>query len=64
MGWVTSLRNGPTGVGYTFECLLNKKEDTFYLVIPFGSTEKSSNKILQVYSPFNASSLFFINSWI
>jgi len=31
MGWVTSLRNGPTGVGYTFECLLNKKEDNLQL---------------------------------
>lgn len=27
LGWIKSLRNGPTGVGYTFECLLNKKED-------------------------------------
>ena len=26
-GWIKSLRNGPTGVGYTFESLLNKKED-------------------------------------
>ncbi len=27
LGWVESKRNGPTGVGYTFETLLNKKED-------------------------------------
>ena len=26
-GWIKSLRNGPTGIGYTFETLLNKKED-------------------------------------
>ena len=26
-GWVKSLRKGPTGVGYTFETQLNKKED-------------------------------------
>jgi len=26
-GLIKSLRNGPTGVGYTFETLLNKKED-------------------------------------
>ena len=25
--WIKSLRNGPTGIGYTFETLLNKKED-------------------------------------
>lgn len=31
MGWVQSLRNGPTGVGYTFETLLNKKEDNLQL---------------------------------
>jgi len=27
LGFVESLRDGPTGVGYTFETLLNKKED-------------------------------------
>lgn len=27
MGLVKCLRNGPTGIGYTFETLLNKKED-------------------------------------
>lgn len=27
MGWIVSMRNGPTGVGYTFESLLNKKEN-------------------------------------
>ena len=27
MGLVKSLRKGPTGIGYTFETLLNKKED-------------------------------------
>ena len=26
-GWVKSLRKGATGIGYTFECLINKKED-------------------------------------
>ena len=25
--WIPSRRNGPTGIGYTFEYLLNKKED-------------------------------------
>lgn len=27
MGLIESLRKGSTGIGYTFECLLNKKED-------------------------------------
>lgn len=27
MGWVKSLRKGPTGVGYTFESLIGKGED-------------------------------------
>ncbi len=27
MGLVKCLRNGPTGVGYTFETLINKEED-------------------------------------
>ena len=27
LGWIKSMRKGPTGVGYTFEELLNKKED-------------------------------------
>ena len=31
MGWVSSLRSGQTGVGYTFETLLNKKEDNLQL---------------------------------
>lgn len=26
-GWIRSLRDGPTGIGYTFECLLNKPEE-------------------------------------
>ncbi len=27
MGWIKSLRNGSTGIGYTFETLIGKKED-------------------------------------
>ena len=26
-GWIKSKRKGPTGIGYTFECLINKEED-------------------------------------
>lgn len=29
MGWIKSLRKGPTGIGYTFETLLGKEEDSF-----------------------------------
>ena len=28
IGFIPSKRNGSTGVGYTFECLINKKEDS------------------------------------
>ena len=31
MGWIVSLRDGPTGVGYTFESLLSKCEDNLQL---------------------------------
>lgn len=31
MGWIKSLRNGSTGIGYTFEYYLGKKEDSFFL---------------------------------
>lgn len=30
-GWVKTLKNGPTGIGYTFEKLLGKKEDNLFL---------------------------------
>lgn len=29
-GWIKSLRNGPTGIGFTFEELLGKKEDHLF----------------------------------
>ena len=28
MGWIKSLRKGPTGIGYTFEKLIGKDEDS------------------------------------
>lgn len=31
LNYIKSLRKGTTGVGYTFETLINKKEDTSYL---------------------------------
>ena len=38
MGWIKTMRNGSTGVGYTFECLLNKSEESFN-VPDFGKIE-------------------------
>ena len=29
MGLIESKRKGATGIGYTFECLLNKQEESF-----------------------------------
>ena len=45
MGWVESMRKGSTGIGYTFENLLNKEENS--LEIPdYGSIEiKTKNKL-------------------
>ena len=28
-GWIPSMRNGTTGIGYTFECLIGKDEEQF-----------------------------------
>ncbi len=45
MGFVPSLRDGPTGIGYTFETLLGKKEDK--LINPdFGSIEIKTMSII------------------
>ena len=30
-GWIKSMRNGPAGIGFTFEKLLGKEEDHFFL---------------------------------
>ena len=38
MGWIRTMRNGSTGVGYTFESLLNKNEVSFN-VPDFGDIE-------------------------
>ncbi len=38
MGWIESKRKGTTGIGYTFETLLGKEEESF--PIPdYGSIE-------------------------
>ena len=29
MGWIESMRKGTTGIGYTFECLIGKPEESF-----------------------------------
>ncbi len=45
MGFVRSMRSGPTGIGYTFETLLGKNEDK--LISPdFGSVEIKTMTIL------------------
>lgn len=31
IGWIKSKRGGITGSGYTFETLIGKKEDSFFL---------------------------------
>ena len=54
LGWVKSLRKGPTGVGYTFEKLLGKEED-FYPIPDFGNIEikahrKSSNYSITLFN--------------
>lgn len=38
MGWIKTRRNGSTGVGYTFESLLNKSEESFNIP-DFGAIE-------------------------
>ena len=45
MGYVKSLRDGPTGLGYTFESLLGKDEDRLSLP-DFGSIEIKTMTIL------------------
>lgn len=50
LGWIKGRRRGPTNVGYTFEYLINKEEDTFF-VPDYGNIEiktirnKSGNRI-------------------
>lgn len=45
MGWVKSMRKGSTGIGYTFETLLNKEENS--LEIPdYGLIEIKTKNIL------------------
>ncbi len=44
MNWVPSLRRGTTGIGYTFETLLNKPEESFELP-DYGSIEIKTKNI-------------------
>ena len=67
MNWVKSKRKGTTGIGYTFECLLNKEEEN--LEIPdFGAIEiKTKNfysrgKIELFVATPDGDSLFAIQS--
>lgn len=52
--WIESKRKGPTGVGYTFEALLNKKEDTLeipdYKDIEIKTQRKKSNSFISLFN--------------
>ena len=53
-GWIKSKRNGPGGVGYTFEALLNKDEDTFPLAdfngLEIKTMRKNSRRVLHLFN--------------
>ena len=54
IGWIQSKRSGPTGVGYTFETLLNKEEDTLeipdYKSIEIKTQRKKSNSFISLFN--------------
>lgn len=54
MGWIKSLRGGSTGVGYTFETLIGKKEDSFslpdYNGIEIKTHRKRSKFLINLFS--------------
>lgn len=54
MGWIKSLRNGPTGVGYTFETLLGLSENSIpfpdYCDIEIKTHRKSSNSLINLFN--------------
>lgn len=55
MGWIRSMRKGPTGIGYTFEQLLGKDED-FFSIPDFRSIEIKTQRSSSNYdiTLFNA----------
>lgn len=55
LGWIESKRRGPTGIGYTFETLLNKPEENFEIP-DFGKIEiKTKHRYSKGYiTLFNA----------
>ena len=62
LGWLYSMRNGPTGVGYTFECLLNKNEDNLqlpdYKSIEIKTIKYFSKRKIHLFNA-NPQSIFF-----
>ena len=54
MGYVKSKRRGDTGIGYTFEELIDKPEENFpipdYNSIEIKTCRKSSNKAIHLFS--------------
>lgn len=53
-GWIKSLRKGDTGIGYTFETLIGKKEENLpisdYGAIEIKTTRKYSRKRIHLFS--------------
>jgi len=54
LGWIKKLRNGYGGIGYTYETLLNKEEDTFpladYKGIEIKTMRKNSRRVLHLFN--------------
>ena len=52
--WIKSLREGPTGIGYTFESLINKKEDNLrepdFKGIEIKTMKYLTNKTIHLFS--------------
>lgn len=53
-GWIESKRKGPTGIGYTFETLLNKEEDALnlpdYKSIEIKTRRKNSKSFISLFN--------------
>lgn len=54
LGWIKTMRNGYGGIGYTYESLLNKEEDTFpladYKGIEIKTMRKNSRRVLHLFN--------------
>jgi len=54
LGWIKTMRNGYGGIGYTYETLLNKEEDTFpladYKGVEIKTMRKNSRQVLHLFN--------------